>query len=130
MKNYMEGNLLFYRGIFKGYKQSFALMEAECNSFAVFKKVAYEDEKLRINLVKSPVAMEMSEARQAEDSKDTGSDRSSLDQSMSGDNPGMNLTQSQVFPNTKVPNGFMISCKYAGDNNRVKSTIFYFRAES
>jgi hypothetical protein len=79
----MEGNLLFYRGVFKGYKQSFALMEAECSSFAVFKRVAYEDERLRIDLVKSPVKMEMSE--------DIGSDKPSPDQSFGENNSSMNL---------------------------------------
>jgi hypothetical protein len=52
----MEGYLEFYRGLWKGYKKVFALMEEGCNDFAIFKKVAYEDEILRISLIESQVA--------------------------------------------------------------------------
>jgi hypothetical protein len=39
----MEGNLFIYKGLLKGFKKCYGLMEEGCNDFAIFKKVAYED---------------------------------------------------------------------------------------
>ena len=39
----MEGYLYYYRGLLKGYKKVFGMMEEGCHDFALFKKEAYED---------------------------------------------------------------------------------------
>ena len=49
----MEGYLLYYRGLLKGYKKVYAIMEEGCHDFALFKKVVYEDQILRISLIES-----------------------------------------------------------------------------
>ena len=95
----MEGNLYFYRGLLKGFKKCYAMMEEDCNDFAIFKKQAYEDQILRLSLI------EGSGQKAAEDKM-----FSALSMDTMIDLSNLAIISTKVMPD-KDPKGFMILTK-------------------